>query len=199
VSYGQPSRPNRITVVRHGATEWSTLGRHTGKTDLPLVAEGETEAVALRGSLSHLRPALVLSSPLRRARDTCGLAGFGDKAETTELLTEMDYGEYEGLTTGEIRRRRPDWDLYRDGCPGGERIEDVAARVDAVIDRLTGDADLDGCEVLVFAHGHVLRCFAARWIRLSPPEARHFVLASGSLGALGWEHEWPALTLWNTR
>ena len=194
-----PFRPSRITVVRHGATEWSTIGRHTGKTDLPLSPDGETEAVALRSRLEELHPALVLSSPLRRALDTCRLAGFGDHAEVAELLAEMDYGDYEGLTTPEIRERRPGWDLYRDGCPGGETIWDVGARVDAVVTRLTGDEHLQDREVLIFAHGHSLRCLTARWLELPAENARYFVLRAGSFGVLSWEHEWRTLNVWNNR
>jgi broad specificity phosphatase PhoE len=183
--------------VRHGATAWSTSGRHTGKTDLPLSSDGETEARALRSSLGDLRPALVLSSPLRRALETCRLAGFDAHVETTELLVEMDYGDYEGLTTAEIRERRPGWDLFQDGCPGGETIEEVGDRVDAVITRITEDEALQDCEVLIFAHGHTLRCLAARWLRLPAGNARLFVLQAGSFGVLGWEHEWRALNGWN--
>jgi len=189
--------PCRILVVRHGATDWSRNKRHTGRTDLPLDPDGETEARQAGDRLSNLRPALVLSSPLRRAFDTCVLAGFGAQAQLSDLLLEMDYGEYEGLTTAEIRRSRPGWDLFVDGCPGGESIEDVGGRVDALVGSLRSDARLAGEDVLVFAHGHVLRVMAARWAGLAPAEARRFVLGSGSSGVLGWEHEWTTISGWN--
>jgi probable phosphoglycerate mutase len=187
----------RITVVRHGATEWSRSGRHTGRTDLPLESGGEDEARRIADRLQGLRPALVLSSPLRRALDTCKLAGFGDAVATDNRLLEMDYGAYEGLTTAEIRKTRPDWDLFADGCPGGETVEDVGRRADSIIGELLDGAVYDGAEVLIFAHGHVLRVLAARWIRLGPREASHFTLASGGIGELRWEHEWPVLASWN--
>lgn len=190
--------PGRIVVVRHAATEWSQNGRHTGRTDLPLLPDGESAARAVGERLAGLRPALVLSSPLRRAIDTCRLAGFGDVVETTDLLLEMDYGDYEGLTTAQIRRSRPGWDLFSDGCPRGETISDVAGRSDDLIARLRGDPRLEGSDVLVFAHGHVLRVLTARWLDLGPGEARHFALEAGSIAVLGWEHEWTVLAGWNS-
>ncbi len=189
--------PGRIFLVRHAATEWSRLGRHTGLTDLPLLPDGEADAVAVGRRLAHLVPVLVLSSPLRRALDTCRLAGFGDRAETSELLVEMDYGDYEGLTTAQVRLDRPDWDLFNDGCPGGETIEDVARRVDPLIERLRGDTKLCDGDVLVFAHGHVLRVLTARWLGLVASEARRFALGPARIGLLDWEHEWAVLGVWN--
>jgi broad specificity phosphatase PhoE len=199
LSAPDPARwaPGRIVVVRHGATEWSRNRRHTGRTDLALEPDGETEARSVGERLGKLRPALVLSSPLRRALDTCLLAGFGAQVQVSDLLLEMDYGEYEGLTTAEVRQSRPGWDLFVDGCPGGESIEDVGARADAFIERLTADPGLAGKDVLVFAHGHVLRVMAARWAGLAPADARRFVLGSGSSGVLGWEHEWTTISGWN--
>jgi len=134
---------------------------------------------------------------LRRALDTCRLAGFGDVVETTDLLLEMDYGEYEGLTTAQIREIRPGWDLFSDGCPGGETISAVGARTDALITRLRGDPSLAGLDVLAFAHGHVLRVLTARWLDFEAEEARHFAFAPGAIAVLDWEHEWTALTGWN--
>jgi len=189
--------PGRIGVIRHGATEWSKSGRHTGRTDLPLLPDGQTEAVQLRDRLAVLEPALVLSSPLRRALDTCTLAGYGDVVTTSDALVEMDYGDYEGLTTAEIRAVRPGWDLFVDGCPGGETIEQVAGRIGGVLDRLKGDPELRGRDVLVFAHGHVLRAGAAYWLGLTPEGARHFQIGAGRSGWLGWEHEWTTVSGWN--
>jgi probable phosphoglycerate mutase len=147
--------------------------------------------------LSGLRPALVLSSPLRRALDTCRLAGFGDVVETTDLLLEMDYGEYEGLTTAQIREFRPGWDLFLDGCPGGETISEVGERADELVALLRSDPSLAGLDVLAFAHGHILRVLAARWLDLDAAEARHFALEAGGIAVLEWEHEWTTLAGWN--
>jgi probable phosphoglycerate mutase len=134
---------------------------------------------------------------LRRALDTCRLAGFGDVVETTDLLLEMDYGEYEGLTTAQIRQMRPGWDLFADGCPGGETIAEVGERADVLIRRLRSDAALSGLDVLAFAHGHILRVLTARWLDLEAEQARHFALQPGAISVLDWEHEWTALTGWN--
>ncbi len=147
--------------------------------------------------LAGLRPARVLTSPLRRAFDTCALAGFGAEAQVSELLLEMDYGAYEGLTTIEIRESRPGWDLFVDGCPSGETIEGVGDRADTLLDGLRSDATLAGADVLVFAHGHLLRVLAARWLRLPPAEARRFQLGSGASAVLAWEHEWTTVSSWN--
>jgi broad specificity phosphatase PhoE len=186
------SRPQAF-LARHGETEWSRTGKHTGRTDVPLTDAGRREAEVLRSSLAARSFARVLSSPLSRARDTCRLAGLGDAAEVREDLLEWDYGEYEGLTTAEIRERRPDWSLWRDGCPGGDQPADVGARVDRVIAEVRG---LDGDAVL-FAHGHVLRVLAARWIELGPEWGARLVLATGTLSTLGWERETAAMRLWN--
>jgi broad specificity phosphatase PhoE len=184
-------------IVRHAATEWSRIGRHTGRTDLPLLPDGESDARALKERLGGLQPALVISSPLRRALETCRLAGFGEAVETTDLLLEMDYGDYEGLTTAQIRQLRPGWDLFSDGCPGGETIAGVGARADTLIARLRSDGRLAGGDVLAFAHGHILRVLTARWLGLAADEARHFRLESGAIAVLGWEHEWTAVSGWN--
>jgi probable phosphoglycerate mutase len=184
-------------MVRHGATEWSQSGRHTGTTDVPLLPDGETEAVQLGHRLTGIEPVLVLSSPLRRALDTCRLAGFGDRVTTSEALVEMDYGDYEGITTAEIRVARPSWDLFVDGCPGGETIEQVAARIGGLLDTLRNDAGLVGRDVLVFAHGHAIRAGVAHWLWLGAQQARHFQIGSGKMGWLAWEHEWTTVSAWN--
>ncbi len=182
-----------IYVVRHGETEWSLAGRHTGRTDLPLVEEGRVRAGQLRPELSGHSFALVLCSPLRRARETCELAGFGDLAELDDDLREWDYGDYEGLTTPEIRAGRPDWDLWRDGCPGGEQPADVAERADRVLAR----ARAAGGDALSFAHGHILRVTAARWIGLGPDGGARLALGAGAVGVLGFERETEVVASWN--
>jgi broad specificity phosphatase PhoE len=185
------SRPE-LVLVRHGETEWSRTGKHTGKTDVPLTDAGRRQAESLRASLD--RPfARVLTSPLSRALDTCRLAGLGDNAERRDELVEWDYGDYEGLTTPEIREERPDWNLWRDGCPGGEQPHQVAARVDRVIAELQG---LDG-DAALFAHGHVLRVLGARWIRLGPASGAVLALTTGTMSVLGWERETPVVWSWN--
>jgi broad specificity phosphatase PhoE len=186
--------PGRLVVVRHGETEWSKSGRHTSRTDLPLLPEGRERARALAGVLAAERFDRVLCSPLRRARETCELAGFGDLAEICEDLHEWDYGEYEGLTTPQIRERDPDWSLWRDGCPGGETPAQVATRVDAVLDRAGAGA---GASAIAFAHGHVLRVLAARWIEAEPAEGARLILGAAGIGVLSYEHEVRALARWN--
>jgi broad specificity phosphatase PhoE len=186
------TRPE-VVLVRHGETEWSRTGKHTGKTDIPLTDNGRRDAEVLRSLLAGRRFARVLTSPLSRAAETCRLAGLGDPAEKREELLEWDYGDYEGRTTPEIREQRPDWNLWRDGCPGGERPGDVAARVDRLIAELR---ELDG-DAALFAHGHVLRVLAARWIELGPEWGARLVLSTATLSALGWERETAAVTLWN--
>ena len=182
-----------ILLARHGETEWSRDLRHTGRTDIPLTEKGRAQAAMLRDPLAGRSFARVLCSPLGRARETCGLAGLADQAELTEDLLEWDYGEYEGVTTKEIRERRPEWYLWRDGCPGGETTEDVGRRVDRVVDQLDG---LDG-DAIVFAHGHVLRVMTARWLRLGPEAGALFKLDTGTLSALGWERETRVIVRWN--
>jgi broad specificity phosphatase PhoE len=186
------TRPE-VVLVRHGETEWSRTGKHTGRTDIPLTDNGRRDAEVLRASLAARSFARVFTSPLSRAADTCRLAGLGGAAENRDELLEWDYGDYEGLTTPEIREQRPDWSLWRDGCPGGEGPDDVAARVDRVIAEVQqgeGDAAL-------FAHGHVLRVLAARWIELGPQSGARLVLATATLSVLGWERETAAVRLWN--
>jgi probable phosphoglycerate mutase len=182
-------------LVRHGETEWSLSGRHTGLTDLPLTARGEETARDLAGRLREIGPARVYTSPLKRAERTCALAGFGDVAQTDPDLVEWDYGQYEGLTSREIRARQPAWALFRDGCPGGEALAGVGARADRVVQRLRGG---DG-NALVFSSGHFLRVLAARWLGEDPSAGRHFILGTAAICALGYDHDRtePVIRLWN--
>ena len=182
-----------IVLARHGETEWSRDGRHTGRTDVPLTEAGRQEALQLCEALGEWTFARVFSSPLQRAIETCRLAALGDQAETTEDLLEWDYGEYEGITTAQIRESRPDWNLWRDGCPGGETAGDVGRRVDRVIAEL---AEVDG-DVAVFAHGHVLRVMAARWVGLGPESGALYALGTGTLSVLGYERETRVIRRWN--
>jgi broad specificity phosphatase PhoE len=182
-----------IVLVRHGETEWSLSGQHTSRTDLPLVEIGRERATALGPMLVGWDFALVLSSPLRRARETCELAGFGDRAEIVEDLREWDYGDYEGLTTPQIRESSPDWVLWRDGCPDGEQPDEVGARADRVIERMRGA----GGDVLAFAHGHIFRVLASRWIELSAAGGARLALGAGTVCVLGYERETQVIRLWN--
>jgi broad specificity phosphatase PhoE len=183
-----------IVLARHGETEWSRDGRHTGRTDIPLTETGRAQARQLREALREWSFARVLSSPLERALETCRLAGLGDAVEITEDLMEWDYGEYEGVTTPQIRESRPGWYLWRDGCPGGETAADVGRRVDRVIARL----DDAGGDVALFAHGHVLRVLAGRWIGLGPEGGALLALGTGTLSVLGYERETRVVRRWNS-
>jgi broad specificity phosphatase PhoE len=184
-----------VTLVRHGETEWSASGRHTGRTDIPLTEEGERRARRLRERLDGLKFDRVFTSPLQRARHTCALAGFGDRAVVDADLLEWNYGDYEGRTTKEILGQRPDWLLFRDGCPNGEQPADVGARADRIIARLRAEDD----RAIVFSSGHILRVLAARWLGLPPSEGRLFMLGTASVSVLGYEHDKdePAAQLWN--
>jgi len=182
-----------LYLVRHGETEWSRERRHTGRTDLPLSAVGVAEARALGDHLRGLEVDRVLSSPLTRAVETARLAGFGDRVERTDALLEFDYGDYEGRTSAEIRASRPGWDLFRDGCPGGETVEAAAGRARGLLAELAAS---DGRTIL-FSHGHQLRILAACYLGLPPGAARHLFLGTASLSVLATEHEWPAILLWN--
>ena len=185
-----------IYLARHGETAWSLSGQHTGLTDLPLTARGERNASRLRQRLAGLTFAKVLTSPLQRARRTCELAGFGPVAEIDNDLLEWNYGEYEGRRTSEIRAERPNWQLFRDGCPGGESPQQVAARADRAVCRLRA---VEG-DVLLFSSGHFLRVLAVRWIGLElTTNARLFMLSTASLSAVGYEDslERPVIRLWN--
>jgi broad specificity phosphatase PhoE len=182
-----------IVLARHGETEWSRDRKHTGRTDIPLTENGRRQVAGLRDALAGRRFARVWSSPLSRALETAREAGLGDQAELTADLCEWDYGEYEGITTAEIREGRPGWYLWRDGCPGGETAEDVGRRVDRVLDSLDG---MDG-DAAVFAHGHVLRVLTARWLGLGPEDGALFKLDTGTLSELGYERETRVITRWN--
>lgn len=180
------------TLVRHGATEWSVSGQHTSTTDLPLLPEGERGGRDVAARLTGTDFALVLTSPLRRARHTAELAGFPD-AEVCEDLIEWRYGDYEGRTTASIREETPGWTLWTHGAPGGESAEEVAARCDRVVARIHAAPG----PVLVFAHGHVLRVLTARWLGLGPAEGRLFRLDTSTVSVLGHERETPVLLRWN--
>ena len=184
-----------IYLARHGETEWSLTGQHTGLTDLPLTERGEQNARALRERLGGLNFKKVFTSPLRRATRTCELAGFGAVAEVDRNLLEWDYGQYEGLTSAEIRAKRPDWQLFRDGCPGGESPEQVASRADSMVAR----ARTLGTHVLLFSSGHFLRVLAARWLGLGAAAGRYLLLSTASVSALGYENNLsaPVIELWN--
>jgi probable phosphoglycerate mutase len=189
VSHDKPE----LVLVRHGETEWSRSGRHTGRTDIPLTARGCAEAESAGIRLGGRRFVRVLTSPLSRAAETCRLAGFADGAELCDDLLEWDYGAYEGRTTHEIRVERPGWTIWHDGAPGGERAVQVGERADRVI-AMTEDAVGD---VAVFAHGHFLRVLAARWLGLDPTEGRLIALDPATISVLGHEHEWNVLRRWN--
>jgi probable phosphoglycerate mutase len=180
-------------LIRHAETEWSKARRHTGRTDIPLTDEGRRLARGLRDRLAGHEWAAVWCSPLSRARETCELAGLGARAQLRDELLEWDYGDYEGITTEEIRRDRPDWYLWRDGCPGGESPAAVADRVDRLI---AGARALPG-DVALFAHGHVLRMLAARWIGLAPDGGGRLALSTGAICALGYERDVPVIWRWN--
>ena len=184
-----------MVLVRHGETEWSRSGRHTGRTDIPLDQTGRSQAAALEPELAGWKFALVISSPLQRARETCRLAGFGEQARLTPDLSEWDYGKYDGLTSAQIKQTHPDWSLWRDGAPGGESPAQVAARADRVISEVRA---VPG-NVLVFAHGHVLRVMAARWLGETPAAGRYYALDPAARSVLGYEHDQPVLLLWNEK
>ena len=189
-----------VYLARHGETAWSLSGQHTGLTDLPLTERGERNARALGERLRGLMFAKVFTSPLQRATRTCELAGFGPVAEVDRDLIEWNYGQYEGRRTAEILAERPDWQLFRDGCPGGETPAQVGARADRVISRLWALASpavsMPG-DVLLFSSGHFLRVLAARWLGLEPATGACFFLSTASLSALGYEHDRPVMRLWN--
>ena len=184
-----------VYLARHGETAWTISGQHTGLTDLPLTAQGEVQARQLGERLEGLTLASVLTSPLQRAVRTCELASFGPTARVEPDLLEWNYGSYEGLTSVEIHHERPDWMLFRDGCPGGESPNQVGTRADRVARRVRAM----GGDVLLFSSGHFLRVFAARWLGLEPEAGRYFLLGTASLSAMGYEHDRsePAVRLWN--
>jgi len=184
---------HEVVLVRHGETEWSRAGKHTGRTDVPLTETGRRQAQIVGAELQRRRFAAVWTSPLSRAAETCRLAGFGEVAVRRDELMEWDYGEYEGRTTPEIRGERPGWTLWGDGVPGGETADEVGARADRVLEEL---GSVDG-DVLLFAHGHVLRVLSARWLGLEPAAGRLFALDPATLCVLGYERETRVIRLWN--
>jgi probable phosphoglycerate mutase len=186
---------NRVTIfaIRHGETTWSLTGQHTGLTDIPLTENGRQAASRLRPILSDQEFSCVLVSPLRRARETCRLSGLEDKAIIDPDLIEWNYGQYEGLTASQIQQTNPDWMIFRDGCPGGETPQQVGIRVERIIAR----ARSVGGKVALFAHGHVLRVLAVRWIGLRVEEGQHFLLNTGTVSVLAYYQDAPAIGLWN--
>jgi len=184
-----------LYLARHGETAWTLTGQHTGATDLPLTERGERNARLLGKRLAGLTFAKVFTSPLQRASRTCELAGFAAVAEVDHNLVEWNYGKYEGLRTAEIHATRPEWQLFRDGCPGGESPDQVAARADQVVSRVRA---IKG-NVLIFSSGHFLRMLTARWLGLEPARGRLFMLSTASLSALGYEHNLsePVIRFWN--
>ena len=185
-----------VYLARHGETAWTISGQHTGLTDLPLTERGEQTARRLAERLKGLSVSLVLTSPLQRAARTCELAGFKSLAEVDKDLVEWDYGQYEGRRTAEIRRERPDWELFRDGCPGGESPQQVSVRADRIVRRARAASG----DVLLFTSGHFLRVLAVRWLGLEPSvNCKFFMLSTASLSALGYEHDRsrPVIRLWN--
>jgi broad specificity phosphatase PhoE len=182
-------------LARHGETAWTISRQHTGATDLPLTPQGEAEARSLGERLEGLTLAAVLTSPLQRAVRTCELAGFGSMAKVEPDLIEWNYGAYEGRTSADIHRERPDWQLFRDGCPGGESPDQIGARADRVVRRVRS---IEG-NTLLFSSAHFLRVFAARWLGLDPGAGRYFLLGTASLSLVGYEHDRsePAIRIWN--
>jgi broad specificity phosphatase PhoE len=186
-------QPPEVWLIRHGETAWSASGQHTGRTDIPLTESGRRQAMALGRHLRGRTFALVLTSPLGRALETCRLAGYGAVAERTDDLLEWDYGAYEGRTTAEIRAEVPGWTIFGGGVPRGETADDVGGRVARVIAR----AVTAGGDVVLFAHGHVLRVLGACWVGLPPTGGRYFALGTAAICVLGYEHETRVINVWN--
>lgn len=186
-----------ITLVRHGETAWSLSGQHTGRSDIPLTANGEAAARALAPRLAGLSASAVWSSPSQRARNTCALAGFGEGPVIKPDLAEWDYGAYEGITTKEILSKRPGWRLFRDGCPDGEAAADIGARADRIIAELRQA----NAPVLIFSSSHFLRVLGARWLGLPPEDGSRFILDTTSISVLGYEHDLtePVIRRWNQK
>lgn len=183
----------QLWLIRHGETEWTLSGAHTGRTDLPLTETGRKEAVDVGNHLGGRKFALVLTSPLQRAHETCRLAGYGDVAKIEANLHEWDYGDYEGRTTADIRKTAPDWSLWVSGVPNGETMDAVAARAELVMDR----ALQAGGDVALFGHGHMLRILTARWLGLPAAGGRLFALSPATVSVLGYERETRVITRWN--
>jgi broad specificity phosphatase PhoE len=190
---GTDARRPRLWLVRHGETEWARLGRHTGRTDVPLTELGRAQAVAVGRKIGRATFAEVLSSPLSRALETCRISGHGSPVQLVDDLREWDYGADEGRTTEEIRGDRPSWTIWRDGPRDGETLEAVGARADHIVARARAAAG----DVLCFGHGHILRVIAARWLDLSPIEGSRFALSTATLSVLGWERETAVILRWN--
>jgi broad specificity phosphatase PhoE len=188
-----PARQPEIWLVRHGETEWARLGRHTGRTDVPLTDVGRDQAQSVRSEVAGHPFALVLSSPRARALETSRIAGFGDRAEVDDDLAEWDYGALEGRTTPEIRAQYPGWTIWAGVVPDGETVDEVGRRADRVIAR----ALAAGGDALAFGHGHQLRILAARWLGLGPTDGRLFALGTGTVSVLAWEHEQRVIERWN--
>ncbi|MBV8135407.1 MAG: histidine phosphatase family protein [Deltaproteobacteria bacterium] len=184
-----------VYLARHGETAWTLSGQHTGMTDLPLTKHGELTARQLGEELRGRQFARIFTSPLQRAARTCALAGFGDQSQVDHDLVEWNYGEYEGLRTAEIHAKRPGWQIFRDGCPGGESPGEVGARADRVVERVRAVQR----DVLIFSSGHFLRVLTARWLGLEPRAGKCFLLSTASLSVLSYEHDLsqPAIQLWN--
>ena len=186
-------RTQHVFVIRHGETEWSLGGQHTGITDIDLTDNGRTVATLLRPILAKTLFDLVLTSPLKRARETCALAGLGEYAEVSPDLVEWNYGEYEGLTPDQIHVRNPEWLIFKDGCPGGESPVEVGVRVDRIISRVRAAGDY----VAVFAHGHLLRTFAARWLGFPVADGCHFLLDPATISIVSYYRGIAAIQQWN--
>ena len=185
--------PSQLWLIRHGETEWTLSGAHTGSTDIPLTDAGRRQALKLKQSLAGRRFALVLASPLSRAQETCNLAGFGGGAQIESNLVEWRYGEYEGRTMAQIQADAPGWSIWRSGVPGGEQIAEVAARANCVIRR----ALREGGDVALFGHGHILRILTACWLELPPDSGRLFALDTAAIGVLGYERDDRVISRWN--
>jgi broad specificity phosphatase PhoE len=186
--------PGEIILIRHGETEWSRDGRHTGPgSDIPLTEEGRAQAASLRARLAALNAASVLTSPAQRARETCALAGLADRAEVEPALSEWDYGDFEGLRMAEIQERSPGWSLWRDGAPGGEGPQAIGARADALLERLRARSGT----LVLFSHGHFLRVLGARWIGLPTAGGARFALAPAAISILGFERQTEVISSWN--
>jgi broad specificity phosphatase PhoE len=187
-----------MVLVRHGETEWSRAGRHTGRTDVPLLPEGREQAAALAPVLAPMQFARVLCSPRSRAQETCRLAGLGDRMQILDDLVEWDYGAYEGITSAQIHEQRPDWSLWRDGCPDGESPQQVSDRADRVIAAALAGISSDHGDVILFAHGHILRVVGARWMGFLVDAGSRLILSPATISRLGHEHAIRAIERWNS-
>ena len=191
------AQKTELWLIRHGETEWAISGQHTGTTDIPLTDRGRERAKGIRDYLHHRSFRKVFVSPLGRARETCAIAGYGDQAIVEPNLAEWNYGDFEGKTTPEIREQYPDWLIWNGPVPNGETVEQVGARTDKVIARSLAELGEEGGAVALFAHGHVLRILAARWLELAPDNGRLFALGTGSVSVLGFEREQHVIQAWN--